>query len=273
MRKYIGFVILTWNSQAYIEDCLRSIDAMQGMNTAICVVDNGSTDGTKEILTRLKNEMHTKLHIVELPENKGTTISRNIGIDYLKQHTEVNYLVVLDSDTIINEQAIQRCIELLDSDQHVGIVGPKLVSCDGSVQNSGRRLPTITLKLLKVLPIASLRQRGETMEKIPAKGDTYPVGYLMSACWVMRAALVDTIGPLDENIFYAPEDVEYCLRAWQAGYSVLYTREASITHIWQRLSRKKLFSKHNYEHIKGLIYLWRKYGYALAEPSYIHYEE
>lgn len=52
----------------------------------------------------------------------------------------------------------------------------------------------------------------------------FKVGYLMSACWVMRTELIDKIGLLDENIFYAPEDVEFCLRAWVNGYNVLYDK-------------------------------------------------
>ena len=90
----------------------------------------------------------------------------------------------------------------------------------------------------------------------------------MSACWLMRADLVHEIGLLDEKIFYAPEDVEYCLRAWENGYRVLLDRRVKIIHELQRLSRKKLISKHNWEHIKGLLYLYNKYGLWHSKEKY-----
>ena len=58
----------------------------------------------------------------------------------------------------------------------------------------------------------------------------------------------------NEKLFYAPEDIEYCVRAWSKGYYVAYLKTHNLTHLWQRLSRKKLFSKHNLEHLKGLLY-------------------
>ena len=81
----------------------------------------------------------------------------------------------------------------------------------------------------------------------------------MSACWIRRRDAYDQIGLLDEHIFYAPEDVEYCLRSWSLGLKVIYYKNCTVLHHWQRISRKKFFSKHNYEHIKGLKYLKRKY--------------
>ena len=267
----IGFVILTWNSAQYVNACLDSITAFEKIKYSICVIDNGSKDATLDILHDYQMQIPgDMLHVVELPKNKGTTISRNIGLRHLKD--ECKYICVLDSDTVVSEYAIQNLMDVLDQSHNAGIVGPVLKSLDGSVQNSGRRIPNMTLKLLKVMPMKSLRQRGEQMEKLPQTGEVMPVGYLMSACWVFKSSLVDKIGLLDENIFYAPEDVEYCLRAWKHGLQVLYVRNTHIIHIWQRLSRKKLFSKHNWEHLKGLGYLFRKYHYCFHEPAYVKYE-
>ena len=84
----------------------------------------------------------------------------------------------------------------------------------------------------------------------------------MSACWLIKKEVIEHIGYLDEKIFYAPEDVEYCIRAWKNGYRIMYCRDAEIIHEWQRLSRKKLFSRHNWEHIKGLAYMFCKYRYC-----------
>ncbi len=260
LRKY-AFIILTWNSESYIRDCLDAIDeAMSGTDTVVYLIDNGSKDKTVDLIEKWNKDTHgIKLEPTWLECNKGTTISRNIGIRKGIENSE--YLCILDSDTRINKETIERLTQVVDMYPRVGIVGPILKGVDGAIQNSGRAVPTMLIKLLKVMPFAKLRKNGEAREEIPKIADITPVGYLMSACWFMRSSIVRKVGYLDEKIFYAPEDVEYCLRMWQDGYAVVYDKTVSIVHVWQRLSRRKIISKHNYEHIKGLIYLFYKYRY------------
>lgn len=267
----ISFIILTWNSEQYIEKCLQSIDTIKGLSTKSYVIDNGSQDGTISALDRIKEQLiHTRLAIIRLSSNRGTTVSRNMGLKKACENSR--YICVLDSDTIVNEPAITKLVGILANDPTIGIVGPVLQGLDASIQNSGRAIPTLSLKLLKVLPLKGMRERGAAKEQIPKVQNITDVGYLMSACWMMRASLIERIGLLDENIFYAPEDVEYCMRAWKHGYRVCYIKSTSIIHAWQRLSRKKLFSKHNWEHIKGLFYLFHRYHCYFNKPDYIHYK-
>jgi len=267
----LSFIILTWNSEKYIEDCLQSIDTITTLRTQIYVIDNGSRDHTLSVLEQMKNKLaHTRLEIIPLSSNQGTTISRNMGLK--KACGNSKYICVLDSDTIVNEAAMVQLVKILAADHTIGIVGPVLKGLDGSIQNSGRAIPTLSLKLMKVMPCKGLREKGAQKEQIPKLQAVTDVGYLMSACWVMPSSLVEKIGLLDENIFYAPEDVEYCMRAWQHGYRVCYAKAVSIIHVWQRLSRKKLFSKHNWEHLKGLFYLFHRYHCFFDKPNYIHYK-
>lgn len=266
----IGFVILTWNSERYIEKCIESIFLLRDFRVVICVVDNGSSDKTIQILEALREHALVQgvdLNIICLDKNKGTTVSRNLGIKKILH--KIKTLCILDSDTIINRKAIQNMLQLLYENEKNGIVGPRMKTSEGLEQQSGRNIPTVGLKLLKVMPIKTLREKGEAMERVSNfDGDVVPVGYLMSACWFMRADLVYEIGFLDEKIFYAPEDVEYCLRAWKNGYRVLLDRRVEIIHEWQRLSRKKIISKHNWEHIKGLFHLCSKYGLWFSKEKY-----
>lgn len=257
----VAFVILTWNSEEVITACLTSIAAFCRLRPYVVVVDNGSKDGTRDAVERFRRQHPSlDLALVALPENRGTTAPRNIGIR--KAEGKAAFLCILDSDTVVNEEAFLTMLDALKKDSNIGIIGPRLYGKGGTLQNSGRAIPTAWIKLLKMLPVRSWRRRGavrENIEKNP-QGLT-KVGYLMSACWLMRMELVQYIGGLDEGIFYAPEDVEYCLRAWSKGYLVVYDSRVSIRHDWQRLSRKKLFSKHNYEHIKGLFRLFFRYRY------------
>lgn len=265
----LSFVILTWNSDKYIVQCLESIARISSLKIKAYVVDNGSNDKTIPLLKKLKLQ-HVALEVIVLAQNKGTTYSRNLALR--KAFINSSYICILDSDTVVNENAITSLIQALQDNPDIGIIGPVLKGLDGSIQNSGRGIPTLKLKLLKILPFAYLRRIGERMEQIPKRKGITDVGYLMSACWMMSSKVIPNIGLLDENIFYAPEDVEYCMRAWKKGYRVSYDKNACIIHVWQRLSRKKLISKHNWEHIKGLLYLFIKYHCFLSKPDYIRYD-
>lgn len=237
------------------------------------MIDNGSTDGSQQVLSDYKSKVEQfNIKIIKLQNNVGTTISRNYGIDYCIKETCCDYVCVLDSDTEINQNAIDKMVTVLEADQRNGIVGPVLEDEISVVQNSARKIPTVTLKVLKIMPMKWLREKGEALEKYDDDSeDIRFTGYLMSACWLIKSEVFNSIGYLDEKIFYAPEDVEFCLRAWTQGYRVLYCKTAKIVHTWQRISRKKLFSKHNFEHIKGLIYLFWKYKYLFSDKKFQKY--
>ncbi len=258
-KKRIGYVILTWNSEKQIESCLQSIFSIRKFHNHVIVVDNGSCDSTVKLMQPYTTSQ--KLEIICLEKNVGTTISRNMAIKKLLD--QVDYICVLDSDTIINENAIEEMIRILDENNHIGIIGPEMKTKKGIIQNSGRKFPSIKIKFLKAIPISKIQKYGERLEYIDfsSLSDFYEVDYLMSACWLMTNQTCKTIGLFDEKIFYAPEDVEYCMRAHSLGYTIAYTKRASIIHEWQRLSKKKLISKINWEHIKGLIYYFKKYHY------------
>lgn len=261
----VGVVILTWNSDKYIRNCLQSLIEIEKNPCDVVIVDNGSQDNTiSEIMSMQEQYGKERIDLIRLKQNQGTTISRNLGIRKFDQNYE--YICVLDSDTVVNEIAFARMIQTLQSNNKNGIVGPMMHDSHGVYQDSGRRIPTLTMKLKKVIPSKRLQKEAQEQEKITSQPGQLvaPVGYLMSACWMIKREVIDQVGYLDENIFYAPEDVEYCIRTWLGGYRVLLCRECEIIHEWQRLSRKKLFSKHNWEHIKGLCYMYRKFHFCLS---------
>lgn len=257
----ISFVILTWNSEKVIADCLESLCGIHEQTVEIILVDNGSTDRTVEIIDSFSNN-YPALYIKKLllEKNYGTTVSRNLGIREISDDS--NYICILDSDTIINQDAVSELIEVLLSDQRNGIAGPHMVNRDGIEQVTAKCIPTAMLKFCKAFPVRMVQKIGEDKERYDfTEGKrSYPVGYLISACWMIKRETMEQLGPLDERIFYSPEDVEYCVRTWKSGKRVVYCPNAHIIHATQRISKKKLISKHNWEHLKGLIYFFRKYG-------------
>lgn len=246
--KIIGFVILTWNSKKTIIDCLKSIYSFSRYDFIISLVDNCSTDGTCDLID---NFCRDKIIVTKLDKNYGTTVSRNIGIR--KIIDKCDFLCILDSDTVVNENSFDFMVSLLE-DFSIGIVGPKLVGLNNKNQYNGRYIPSFLNKINKIFP-----WNKDKIDYVVSNKPYYDVGYLMSACWLMRKDFILINGYLDEKIFYSPEDVEFCARCLKNNYRVVYCNCCQIFHFWQRISRKKFFSKHNFEHLKGLFYFSLKY--------------
>ncbi|MCD8307276.1 MAG: glycosyltransferase [Clostridia bacterium] len=270
--KTIGFAILTWNSVNCIKDCLDAILKLDDTGLVACeisVFDNGSADGTADCLRSLASP---KIRAAYCDRNIGTTKGRNLAAQQLP---DCDYICFLDSDAYIMDQdGILSALDYLDTHPDAGIIGPALVSGDGSIQPSARNIPLRREKFLKVMPFKSAQRRAEAMEHVSYDDspDIFPVGYLMSACIIMKSETYKAIGPWDEKIFYAPEDVDYCVRAWKNGFKVIYCRTWLVMHEWQRISRKKLVSRHNFSHIKGLMYFYRKHKHLNRLRAYIQAE-
>jgi len=266
MSLKIGFVILTWNSDKVIENCLASIYGMSGIESHVVVIDNGSNDQTRSFLSKVIVNSDSTFEVIYYDSNKGTTFSRNAGLKKLEKY-QLDYYCILDSDTVVNESCFNILSDEMTLHKEYGLIGPQMRTSKGLVQMSARSFPTVLEKLCKGIPIKSVQKIGEQMEiQMTDKQDTYsyPVDYLMSACWLIRPEVFNKTGYLDEKIFYAPEDAEYCIRMWKTGYKVAFCPKAEIIHEWQRLSKKKLFSKINWEHIKGLIYMFYKHKYLFT---------
>lgn len=261
----ISAVVLTWNSALYIEECVKSLarDAHRtGIELELFVVDGGSTDGTPEILSRLAREI-PELRIILLGKNLGTTISRNIAI----RESRGEYILVLDSDTEVLPGTLETLCRALECAPRAGIAAPRLLYPDGSVQPSCKRFPTVLLKICKFAPISWIQRLGEKSELYPRKvydqdfKEVLRVDHCISACWLVRRKAMQDVGLLDEQIFYAPEDVDYCLRMWLSGWEVLYVPVAEVVHYAQRRSRKSLRTA--IVHAKGLFYYFHKHKYWL----------
>lgn len=259
----ISCVILSYNSARSIETCLRSVfESLEatGLLGEVWVVDNGSTDGSRESILGFA-EKHPNLSLISLQKNQGTTVSRNQAIRKCTGRS----ILVLDSDAYITREALSGLVTYLERNPSVGLVAPRLVFPDGRPQLSTDQFPTVLRKIERVLRLRQI-ERGLMC---PKPGE---VDYAISACWLLRRELIDAIGLLDEAIFYAPEDVDYCLRIWKGGYRVVYEPQFEVIHDAQERSRKLLPNRFTWLHLQGLAYYFWKHRYAwsvkgLRNPS------
>ena len=243
----LSIVIITWNQLSYLQDCLCSLQpVMQREDVEVIVVDNGSEDGTCQYLT--VNYPQIYLHINDC--NKGVAYARNRGLE-LAQGKKVLFL---DNDTVVNENAISGMEIYLDEHSKVGLCACRLVDSNSQVQDSFKPFPGLWLKIKNVLGITKTNAPDLQTVTSPIE----PV-YVIGACQMIRREVIERIGLLDENIFYGPEDADYCMRIAAEGWKVVYLPQYTIVHHWRRATNKKLFSRLAWKHFCALCYFYAKY--------------
>lgn len=261
----ISFILLTWNSRNYLELCLKSIHkALENTDFLyeIHILDNGSQDGTSELLAELAKAHPDSIFPYFEPQNTGTTKSRN----RLLKSARGNYLCIMDSDAELQQGVIEVLVKTLASDAKLGIVVPRILYPSGKWQKSFDKFQTLIDKLNRFFRLRLIEeQEGRQLD-----GTTQPfyIDYAISAFWLMRRDLLAKIGYLDEAIFYSPEDMDYCLRVWKGGYKILYIPSVSIIHHTQELSRGLKINKAKLSHLKGLLYYFNKHNYFINRPKF-----
>ena len=256
----VSAVILSFNSAAVLDKAVRSLAVDLGgveEPDEIWVVDNGSTDGSREVLGRLEEELSGLVKPIYLDRNLGTTVPRNIALG----QASGRFVLVMDSDVEVPKGTVGHLIEVCERDPALGIVVPEIRYPSGRLQLSTDRFPTVGRKLQRLLALRSLEG---ALTKSPA---AQRVDYAISAFWLFRRELLEVVGNFDEKIFYSPEDVDFCLRVWKSGHYVYFEPAVHVIHHAQELSRGLRFPRFAMSHLWGLVYLFGKHRYLISPPD------
>ncbi len=246
-------VILTWNSRRHIERCLHSLAGASSRRLQLVVVDNGSSDGTADVVASIAPDAE----LLRNSRNRGVAAARNQGL----KRVRAPYAILLDDDTCVEAGAFDLLLDHLDRRPEIGLVGPRLVLPDGSIQPSCQLFPTLRDKVVRQLPQslgAPLLAEVELRDRDHL--GTLEVDYVVGACQTIRMSALREVGWLDEGIFYGPEDVDLCLRLQLAGYGVVYLGEAVVRHECQRVTRHR-FDGLAWRHLMGLLHYYRTHRY------------
>ena len=251
----LSIVIITWNSAEDVAALLESIDKTVRTPHELVLVDNGSTDDT---IDRLRSATPTA-HLVVNQRNRGVAPARNQGLALARGR----YLMTLDADTVLWPAAADELVAFMDRHSEVGLAGPRVVVADGHLELTCKLFPSVVSKVLRtVVPLrwAERLLPGEHYLHWDHWG-TREVDYVNGMCQIIRREAFEEVGLLDDHMFYGPEDVDYCLRVWRAGWSVAYHSAAVITHGSQRLCHRKFLSRVTWEHLKAMVRYFRKHRY------------
>lgn len=235
----ISLVIVHRNGEQLLRDCLASLpSACEGIAWEAIVVDNGSTDRSTEIV----REEFPGVRLIANRENLGFTKANNQGL----RIAHGRYLVLLNNDTISHARAFVRAVAYLDAHRDIGVAGLKLLNPDGSRQLSCRRFPSFKQALFNRYSLLTRLfpnnpHSARYLMTDLADDEVRDVDWVSGACMIIRRRVAAQIGGLDERFFMYSEDVDYCLRAWRAGWRVAYLPVAEITHLIGQTSSRYPF--------------------------------
>lgn len=263
MKTY-SFVILTYNSEKTIKDCVQSvIDKTRDIEREIILVDNDSKDNTVKLL---RSEFEDTITIIENKKNTGFSGGMNVG---LKKATG-DLLIMLNPDAHIKEidfTAVEKRFEK----EGIGVVAPKIVWPDGTLQPSFGFYPTRLRLLLHFSKLQRLLPNGFLVYNNKWNKHFYKalsqVDWASGCSLIIPKTILEEIDYFDENFFLYVEDVDLCKRIKDKGYSIVVDPSIVISHIlqasvkedlgknleFQKESFEYFFKKHYNKNVKGLM--------------------
>ncbi|MDD5448452.1 MAG: glycosyltransferase family 2 protein [Actinomycetota bacterium] len=222
----VAAVVINRNTKEFLGECLRSLleqDFDEGLS--IWVVDNGSSDGSPQMVLR----EFLEANLVWNTENHGYARACNQGI----RHTVEPYILILNSDTRLSKGTVKEVSDFFDANQKAGIVGPRILNPDGSIQYSCRKFPSIKEAFMHAflgLVMANNRYSAEYKDMEWSHDSVREVDWVSGAAVGIRRSFVEDVGGFDEGYFMYVEDVDICRRAWDSGWKVYYLPRGDVTH-------------------------------------------
>lgn len=227
----LSVVVLTYNTRKLTLACLRSLYAQAEIaRCEVIVVDNASGDRTAEAVA----EEYTGAQLIRAPKNLGFGGGNNLGLIAARGR----HVLLLNSDTEVQPGALSALIAFMDAHPEAGACGPMLLNTDGSLQPSGRALPTAGSVFLDMTRLYRLTRRDVFVEPGRDYNQVKRVGEISGAALLIRHALYERIGGFDTGLFLFYEDVDLCKRVGDAGFGVFYVPEAKVMHHWGGTMKK-----------------------------------
>ncbi len=227
MNPKVSIVIVNWRVRRLLEECLRSIYKQdQASEFEVIVVDNDSHDSCSEMLM----VDWPQVKIIALAKNKGFAYANNLGVKIA--HGKL--IILLNPDTVVSDNFFRDCLQYMEANPNVAIVGPKLLNKDGSIQASVRRFPDWRSQVHILLKLKNIYSREKFLKRYLCSDFDYScesaVEQIMGAAMIIRRSVFDKIGLLDQKYFVWFEEVDFCQRARQHGLVIKYVPDFSITH-------------------------------------------
>jgi hypothetical protein len=221
----LSIIIVNFNTLSYLKDCLSNLQSLAlPFNFETIVVDNGSSDGSREWL---KTQSYGKY--ILSPENLGFARGNNLAI----KEARGEYILLLNTDAFPQKGSIERLINFLETHDQAGIAGPQLSFPSGCWQRGYNYTPSVKKALMLLFTDMQDFFYAWFWPVIDKLGLARPkkVDAVYGCCMMIKSEVLHNIGLLDEAFFFLAEDSEFCYRARQKGYGVYYVPQAKTIHV------------------------------------------
>jgi GT2 family glycosyltransferase len=252
----LSSVIVTYQSRDVLLQCLTALAAAGGgVTSETVVVDNDPRDGVADAL----RQHFPEVRLIANRENVGFARAVNQGI----AATSGAFVLILNPDCLLRPGAIAALIEYLKSHPRAGVVGPKLVNPDGSLEYSARAFPDHFTFLFNRYSLLTRLFPNNRFSRRYLMTDwdhrlARDVDWLSGACLLARRTAIEQVGVLDEAFFMFNEDVDWCRRMKLGGWTVSYVPEATGEHR-VGASRRRVAARVIFERHRGMIHYFHKH--------------
>ena len=235
----ISVIILNYNTKELLKQCLLSLHNSLFLihNSEVIVVDNGSTDGSGEMV----GKEFSKAKLIANPENYGFARGNNVA---LKQ-AQGKYILLLNSDTVVGKNSLPAMVKFMEENLKVGVATCRVELSDGKLDPACHRgFPTpwasltYFLGLEKLFPKSKLfAQYHQTFKDL---NTVHEIGSPTGAFYLVRREAVDRVGMLDEDYFMYGEDLDWSYRIKEAGWKIMYLPTVEIIHLKRQSGRENI---------------------------------
>jgi len=262
----VSVIVVNWNTKLLLRDCLASIYEQPGdVNYEVIVVDNASSDGSVEMV----REEFPQIILVENSVNRGFAAANNRGIALAKGR----YVLLLNSDTVVCDNAIGKTVRYADKHPEVAVVGCQVWENPQAIQMTCFRFPSILNLFLGAIALNRILKKnrvfGREWMEWWGRDSECQVDVVSGMFMLVRRQAIVQVGLMDESFFMYSEEADWCYRFSKAGWKVLFWPGAKIIHVdGGSYSSKQVAPEMHVQQHKSLLIFFRKhYGmihYLLA---------
>jgi GT2 family glycosyltransferase len=261
----LSVIIVNFNVKYFLEQCLYSVEkAIQNIKAEIIVIDNNSTDGSKEFFSN----KFANVQFIWNEKNDGFSEANNKALQFARGE----YILFLNPDTIIPEDCFEKCLSFFETKKNIGAMGLRMIDGTGNfLKESKRGFPSLFPSLFKLCGLAAIFPDSKIFARYYlgnlSEDENHAVDVLAGAFMMVKKNVLNETGSFDNDFFMYGEDIDLSYRIEKAGYKNYYFSESTIIHFKGESTKKEsiqhvrlfygamnLFVRKHYESFQALLY-------------------
>lgn len=208
----VSVLIINWNGEKILPECLKTILNQEYKNIEVIVVDNNSSDNSVAVIKQFK-----QVKIIKSSQNLGFAGGNNLGVTKAKG----KYVLLLNTDTNVPKDFLKKLVDVIENDDAIGVVQPKILYEDKTINSLGGYLTTTGFLYYpgygKMDTLAEYKKQKKVFTAF-------------GACMLVRKEVIDTVGLFDDDYFMYFEETDFCMRVWLAGWQIVCVPKTYINH-------------------------------------------